>query len=1063
MKIPRRKVSKIAVSVLAIAASYPLHAQTSVGTDSNTALQTSTAGNITIADEVELEVDGATPLTIDSNNTISIGEDALVIADDANGRSGVVIASGTNGTLTNDGSILVLEDFIPADDDGDGRPDGQIAEATGRTGILVNSTTGTIEITDNGLVSVEGLGARGIAFADGWSGQFDNDGTIYVLGDNSQGISTGDINGDLTVSGAVTAVGSGAQSLVVGGDVDGRLIIDGTLVKSANFTTDAGVTYALSRSALRVAQPNVHITGDVSGGILIDAPPIDTSSSNTDEDGDGVLDSDETTGAISSYGESPAMVIGSASDIVIGSGTTRDGSYSLGIDGSINAYGHYSTFDATGVVIGGQGGTVDMAGGISVGGLLAASTPDSAATALLINQGANVPRLYISGSVMASISSPGEGSAVAVRDLSGTLTQVDNTGFITVSGAAEDETVALDLSHTSADVSIRQYLNELDAEAYADELEDEDYDPSDPTIYAQIRGDILTGSGDDLLDVSTGIIRGDTYLGAGDDRVILSGNAQYIGEITPGSGDFTLTLSDTAQFSGNLDAGGRAMDVSISDDAIFSATTQNAANLAIDLDGGLLQAPDGETVSFGSLDAATGSMIGIVVDSEAGTSSTFVIANANFATGTLVDIDVDQLLGADGTYRVLTSGNLTGAGNLSLATEELPLLYVAQLRTLSNAVEIDLRHKTATELGLTGGAAAAYEPVLALAAEEDYLSASFLALLDTESLTEQIDQLLPAYHGGVLDFVTRSSRLANRRFAEGIGRFRDWPVGLWVEALYFTGSQDDAATADTSHSGYAIAGGWERRFGDLFFGASGHWASGSIDTADYQTTDIGKYEGGLHARIDSGPFQAFARGGYYTVTMDGSNSFTGDVSVVAGEDEDDESTGQFTYTSTAEWSGRGYTGALGASYAFDYNNHLTLRPAVVLDYFQLEEDGYTTESSSDTINLTVASRSSDVLSAMPSLTASYRLGRTRDEEQPLTAELEAGYRTILGGNVGSLVTNFEDGESFTLVPADLQGGWSAEARLLAGGWFHTWQIAVGAQQTGGGIDMSTRLMMNVAF
>ena len=105
------------------------------------------------------------------------------------------MASGTAGTLSNAGGILVVEDFVPEDDDEDGKPDGAIANATGRTGVQVASTLGSLENT--GTIYVEGLDSAGIRFANGWSGDFDNSGTIYVVGDNSVAIATGDIATDL--------------------------------------------------------------------------------------------------------------------------------------------------------------------------------------------------------------------------------------------------------------------------------------------------------------------------------------------------------------------------------------------------------------------------------------------------------------------------------------------------------------------------------------------------------------------------------------------------------------------------------------------------------------------------------------------------------------------------------------------------------------------------------------------------------------------------------------------------------------------------------------------------
>ena len=1037
-------------SLLALCAAQPVLAQVTVEDDSSSALRTSESGDITIADDAVLEVDGATPLFIDSDNAILIEEDGEVIADDADGRIGVHIAAGSDGSLTNEGVIQVIEDFVPEDEDANGSPDGAIASASDRTGILVESQTGSI--ANSGTVYVEGLESYGVRFADGWSGSFENSGTISVVGDNSIGILTGDIDGDFTVGGTVATVGAGSQVLVVDGDVDGALTIDGALTKARSYTDDDGSTQTLSRSQLRVASAAVEISGNVAGGILVDAPPLDLDDDNDDEDGDGIADDEEGSGAILSYGESPAMLIGSSEDIVIGGGESRNGTYSLAIDGSVQAYGSYSTFDALGVVIGGEGGTVTLSDGISVGGTLRATTPDAAATALLVNEGVYAPALYNSGAISAVITSTGEGSAVAVRDLSGTLSLVENTGYITVTGASEDETVALDLSHNSSGVTILQYLNEVDADAYAEELEDEDYDPSSPTLYASIVGDIVTGSGDDLIDASTGRIKGATYFGAGDDTLLLSGTAEYVGKVYSQGGALALTLSDSANFSGLIDAAGGQADLLIQDSAVFSGYSANADQLSVTVEGGLLEAAEGETFAIDELTVGEAGAIGVVVDSDDATSSTFVVNSVSFASGAGVQVAIDDVLGAEGTYTVLTADSMTGADGLTLQTDVLPLIYTADLDVSDTAIAVTIDRRTAADLGLTAVQSAAYDAILTAAENDDYLAQSILQSAAVADLQGQFDALLPDYDGGVFDFVIRSSALASRRITERIGYFKEWPTGVWLEPIYFRGSSDGADTAGFSNNGWGLSGGWEKRLGNVYAGLSGSWVSGSTSTGDYQSTDITKYEAGLHVRLQQGDFNAFARAGYYWASADFTGTFTGEI--------DDT---EFTYGSTADWSGHGYTGTLGMSYGVDLDPAFTLRPKVVLDYYRLDEDGYQTTADSDAIALTVEDRSSDRLAVTPSLTASFRLTNEPEDEEPLTVELEGGYRSILGGSRGAVTASFDDGESFVLNPSALDGGWTVEARIRAGAWDHVWQVGIGAEQTEGSVDLSARASLNVAF
>jgi hypothetical protein len=99
------------------------------------------------------------------------------------------------------------------------------------------------------------------------------------------------------------------------------------------------------------------------------------------------------------------------------------------------------------------------------------------ATAVLIAQGASVPTLNNAGTITAGFSG-NHGDAVAIRDLSGTLTSLTNSGSIvtSITPNADDETavdgsaVALDLSANTTGVTIRQFGVEPGSTVYLDDL-----------------------------------------------------------------------------------------------------------------------------------------------------------------------------------------------------------------------------------------------------------------------------------------------------------------------------------------------------------------------------------------------------------------------------------------------------------------------------------------------------------------------------------------------------------------------------------------------------------------
>lgn len=1042
----------------------PANADTTIDADRTTPVSTSSAGNVTITgDGTELDVAGATPITIDSNNNVTIGEDAVVQADDANGRSGIRVEAGRSFSIVNDGSILVTEDFLPADDDTNNVADGAIAEASGRYGIHVEAgpaASGTIE--NNGLLKVEGLNSYAIKVDSPFSGDIVTglDSTTTVIGDYSTAISLQSVDGDISLGGTVTAVGKGAKVLDIAGDVTGTVAISGSLTKGNNFLNDYDVTTYLSRAALRAGGSAVTIAGNVAGGIIVENVPYNLDDNDTDEDDDGIADSDETTGLILGFGESPALQIGGASDITIGTVKGRDGTFSLVIDGNVQGSSVYSSFDATAVSIGGQGGNVTLPGGIGVSGTIQASTIDSSATALLINAGSTVGYLYNSGQIGANVQSGGEAEVIGVKDLSGTLTRIDNTGYILAEGSGEDLTDAIDVTHNTTGVTIRQYLNEIDADSKADEEADEDYDPDNATVYARIVGDIRLGTGNDLLDVSTGQVRGDTWFGAGDDRLVLSSDSDYSGAVHSGAGAFTMEMAGTAGFSGTLYADNQAAHLTLSGSAKFSGTVQGGGNLTVDVNGGTFQAPDGKTVTFDTLNVGPNGAISIILDGENDTSSSFNVNIANFASGSLVNAEVASLAEAEGTYVVLTANTLNGVPGLDLTSSiTLPLLYSGSLASDGHTITLDIHRRSAAELGLTGPQDQAFDAIIAAALEDEALEASLLEAADLDVLTTQMDGMLPDYAGGVFDFVTRASRLASRRFLDPATSYDISPVGGWLEPIYFRGSKTAGETAGFDSKGWGISGGIERNFGFGYLGLSLVYAQGSTTNGDLQEIKDKMVELAGHWRVASGPFQAFARVSGSQVKLSSSRNFTGTI------DETD-----FTYTTLADWSGWAASAMAGLSYDLALTDRVSVRPKATVDYFRLKENGYR-EDGSDAIDLTVSDRTSSAAAATTSMTFSYKMGHADRDETPFTIEVEGGYRSVLNSSLGATTAYFnmgsEDesdyGNPFTLTSGTLKGGWTTEARILAGGYDFTWQLSAGAEQTQGDIDLSARAGLSLAF
>ncbi|MEE4453942.1 autotransporter outer membrane beta-barrel domain-containing protein [Novosphingobium resinovorum] len=1041
-----------ALALALVAASTPALADTSVTTDTTTALSTSSAGNVTVGANGSITLPSGSAITVNSNSTVTMG--GTIEMGSATGASAITVNAGTSASIDigEDGAITVLEDFVAENTNDDSYVTKNIASASNRYGVYVNgAASGTI--LNEGAITVEGQNSGGIVLADTWTGSVTNTGTISVIGDYAKGISTQGVNGDLTVEGTVSVVGYGSNALNVGGDVTGTVTIQGAVTKGYTYTDDDGSARILSRDALRTGTAAVSITGNVDGGIYVAAPPVNRDDDDDDEDGDGVDDSDEGTGSITTYGNGPAIQVGGASDITVGSVTGNFGAYSIVIDGSVTANSYYSNTDAYGLVIGGQGGNVTLTDGIGVSGTLNATSYDQSATALLINAGSTVNTLYNSGTISAALTSGGEGSTTAVRDLSGTLTTIENTGFITASGTSTDTRTALDLSANTTGVTITQYLNDDDAATRADNEEDGD---EDTTVYAKITGDILLGSGNDSISASTGQIAGDTYFNGGNDALTLSDDAAYIGDVYFGSGTGTATLSGESSFSGTMDFAGEAGTVTINDTATYSGQFSNAGNVAVTVNGGTLIPDEATTVNFGSLTVGSGGTIGVYVDGAE--SSTIVVDSATLADGASVSATVNSLATAEGTYTVLTSDNLNIEGSLS-SSIDTPFIYNGSVTSDDDNIYLTLARKTTGELGLTKSQAAAWDAIYATAQNDDYMTDSLLQVADSATLRDQVGGLLPDHAGGVFRAVTTADRLAARHISDDTTMFDVSDIGGWFEPVYWRASKDATDTAGYKANGWGLSGGVERATDLGHFGISYAWLQGSVtNNGGTGKLDIGQHDVGLFWRTAKGPLMAWARVGASRVSIDSTRTYTGTI-----DDTD------FSYAADGSWKGWLFSGLAGASYRFEMSRRFTLKPKVELEQMWLKEDGYAETADSDAMALTVAGRTSKQLSVTPTVTAAYALGTPSEDYRPLTFQVEAGRREVLSGKLGSTTAYFnggdsyDAGEAFTIAGDGLNGAWIGEASVLAGGYDFTWKLSARTERMNTGTDFSARASLSVAF
>lgn len=1032
--MPRYLLTSTAVLALA-AATQPAVAEDV--TDARTSpLRTSTIadgapGSIAITEDGSVTLTGGTAVTMDSDHAVANAGEIAV----SNGHAGILAEAGTQGDITNTGTITVDEPYAPEDEDNDGDLDGPFALGSNRYGIrTMGAHEGTI--TNSGEIAVQGNDSAGIALGGPLTGDLVHDGETVVTGDRSVGIEAGDISGDVRLAGTISAQGEDAIGARVSGDVGGAIVVQGTLAATGyRYTSVPADPSDLDADDLLQGGSALVIGGDVAGGIVLAVAPADADPDVDDEDGDGLPDADEGSARVVSYGEAPAMVIGAADrDIAIGAVESTARGYGLQVDGVIEGRGLYEGVDASALVIGGQGGDVAIANGIGVNGTIAALSDGGNATAVRIGAGADVPELRNAGTIRASggeqvgaihveqganlgalrnsgtiqATSGEDGTTYAVRDESGTLTALDNSGAIIASGS-DGTNVAIDLSAASGDVTVRQTAVAAGYDA------------------PEITGDVRLGSGNDTLSIADGTLTGDVAFGAGNNTLTLSGDAVQTGDVTFGSGADRVSLEGSASYEGTLDFGGGADLLDLAGNAYFMGALVNAGQAAVTLSGGALDLRS--PASIGSLEVGEGSVLVVTLDSTPGQGSAYNVAGtARFAEGSRLALRLADVTTAEGSYEVLTAGTLEGRDNIETVTDLVPFMFKAQLdeEAGANSIVVDIARRTREELGLNRSQASAYDAAFAALAADEEIEDVFLAITDGDTFRDTVGQMLPDHAGGGFEGISLGVRTLARQLQDPPHPAGDESRFSTNVNLAFWGSEKDTqATAAYDLNGYAWSLTGEYRTGIGYFGATASYIWNQHTNGAASEVKSQSVEGAVHWRGNFGPIGGFARGSIGHADFDSERTFSG---VTAQE--------SVTRTIDGSWNGR-FVSAIGGISAEGGSQHFFFRPQVSLDYVRLKEDGYG-ETGDDALGLLVEKRTSDELGLNAGMTVGVDvLGMSAGDEGWMRIETEGGWREVLSGGLGATTARFgtgdvEPGEAFRLDPDGTTGGWYGRLRAYGG-------------------------------
>jgi hypothetical protein len=1070
----RQLLSFTALTPVALIIAVPASADTVINTARTTPIRTATA-NAGAADNVTIDTAGSIKPTsgsavmMDSNHNVT-NKGTLAIAG-SNNANGILALANTTGAIVNSGTITIDENYTPTDTDKDGDIDGPFAQGSGRSGIRVG-TAHVGNITTSGTITVEGNNSFGILLEGPLTGNLTSSGKIDVLGNDSASVRAGDVSGNVVLQGTIGARGANSVGALLAGDIGGALRVQGAIATTGYRSTSAPADVSkLDADDLLQGGNALRVSGNVAGGIILDAPPKDLSTTDDDEDDDGVKDASEGTASVTSFGSAAAFQIGATDRAVtVGALSGNAQGHGLVINGAVSGQAVYKSVDGNGLVVGGLGQAVTIAGGMTVNGTVDAVSLDRNATALRIGNLASVNEIAVNGGVGATgggvegtrvvaiqidagavttkLTNKGaivakvngdKAIATAILDKSGTLSTIQNQGRIAVEGAAgTDRAIAIDASANTGGVTLTQ--SRISA----------------TSALPEIAGNILLGSGNDIIDSSAGKITGNTVFGAGNDRLRLSQEASYSGAVSFGAGVGELSLSDKAAFAGSADFANNAGTLVLGGTSKFTGRIIGGLNTAVSVNGGTLALLNTDTVRLASLSVGAQGTLGVLINGVGATNTLIdVSGTAQFASGSKILVNLTSVGQSTGTFVFLKAGDLTGAPTLLTDSTSLPFLFkgIVQTDAVANTASIVISRKSVTELGLNASEASAFDAIAKAVDQDSRVAGSLLTIRDGDSLRTSLQQLLPDHAGGAFETVTVASRSTARFIADPNSYVPDlggW--GFWLQQNIWNSSKDVGSTAAYDVSGWGFTGGAEVATGAGKFGLSVGYMFGKngngINTNDMTAQQL---EGSAYWRGSWGGLYAFAKAGYGRIGLESTRDFFGT-----------DLQGDIQRTSEGDWNGSLMTAGGGVAYAVS-TGRFSIRPSVALDYYRLAEGAHQETGGGDGVDLFVEKRRSDELAVNGGIALAYDLGTVEDGIGRPRIELEGGRRHIISGDLGATVARFKNGNSFTLTPEERDSGWTGAARLSGGGEGFRIGGEVNAEERGSDVILGARVSFSASF
>lgn len=947
--------------------------------------------------------------------------------------------------------------------------------------------TGTLDL--HGVVRVTGDESQAINIAGDVSGDLLLRGSASATGRASTAVQIdGDLGGRFYVNNGITATGyqfvnrpigeeyiatldeddtyQGGPAIQIQGSIAGGILFDAPNDDN-NATRSSSVT-------VRGEAPAVHIsasTGDVTIGEVSQLAIEDNPDTEEDESQAEIAlgYSFVNRGTINAYGEL---------DDINATGVRIDGSDNGGggyfnatlTNGFLNAgqistrsYSNEQATNSYGVVFGNGAvipvftntGTLFIEN-TTVGG----STNFGSAYSIVIESEAVLNSLINSGAIFGAGTGGGDGYAIV--DNSGTLTDIQNTGVIAASHTTplaylDDEgtfvipednahtLVALDAQANTTGVNLHQFWIR---DVVADDPDTEEDESLNAVLVteADIRmtGDILLGSGDDVIRIEAGDVLGAISFGDGNDMLVLDG-------------------SDVRDEIENLLSAGR-IDPLTNDElydvlpSYVGAIDDTNGTLDIDVQWASLELTQAGELQIGDARFGDGALLEFEIDADSDSPRTLTAnGTVSFEEGSRLSVSLSNLIGESGEYVILSSADLTiSEGIATLADAPNPFLYETVLaldENDSNSIVLTLERKTAEELGMNANQAAAYNAAFAGWQANDALGAAIASLVTEGEFFDAYNQLLPEYASSAIQFAMAANdsslgALATR--LEAARRSPDNTGGLWLQEFgYFADRAGTAFGPGYRGHGLGMAVGFDRPFGPFY--AVGINAVGAASEVE----EVEGFDNPMSAiTAQLGVYAAAQLGDVYIDLYGGAgmDSFEHNRQVIIGE---------FSSAPVAEWDGYHVTGSARIGYDIEMGRYF-LRPSASIDYLSLTENEYTETGGGTGINLVIGDRDSSTFTG----TALVSFGaRFEGNDNWWSPTVRLGYRNEFD-STNSVTDAYFEGldDRFTLMGQQMPGsGFIFGFGVAAGSDYSTFSLDYDADVRDDFIRHTARFVIRLVF